>query len=290
MEEINKGKAVNDYYLGLLVGDGYLQDDYYYFSTTSIELANLLESKLVEKKILYRRYTRPQLKEKWEQLEIFHIIDKEFLAWLEYRQIFSHYVADRFKCNSSFVRGYMETKGTFFYYQSRQNNDAWRIAISGRQEDLQYLHAYLLEVHGIKSSAITQRKEREDLNIISKSYRFAIQNRKGVADFIDWINSDYDITAFLKEKILAFHQWNASKPYNMVKRYKNYKSATLAMATKLNIEIKGIRGGGFGKNKPVYRWENNEIVQEFAGWEGAYSWTKEKFKNELGLNPPIVLT
>lgn len=283
-------KALNDYYLGILYGDGYLQKEYYYFSTTRKQLADILEEKLISKNIEYNHYTRDynqEEKDKWEQLEIFEIRDKEFLEWLEMKKIFSDDAEDRMKCNSNFIRGYMETKGTLFYYQYRRT-DAWRISISGSQDDLQYLHHYLLNDRRINCGTVTQRKEREDLNIVSQSYRFSIQNRKGVQEFVDWIDSDFDITGLLKEKIEAFRKWNTSKPFNMVKSYKNYRSATLAMAKELEVDLRGIRGGGGkGNIRPVYLWENDEKIQEFAGWQGAFEWAKGKFL-ELGINPPTI--
>jgi hypothetical protein len=282
-------KALNDYYLGILYGDGYLQENYYYFSTTRKHLADIVEEKLTSKNIKYNRYCRDYTgKEKanWEQLEIIEIRDKEFLEWLQLRKLFSEQAHDRIKCNSNFIRGYIETKATFFYYKQR-NTDAWRISISGTENDIHYLYNYLSQDHGIKCSSITQRKEREDLNIVSQSFRFSIQNRKGVRDLTEWIDADFDITSFLKNKIISFQKWDTKKPFNMVKTYRNYKSATLAMAKELDVELKGIRGGGNVKPKPVYLWKDEKAIQEFEGWQGAFEWAKEKF-DEIGMNPPTI--
>jgi phage-related protein len=282
-------KALNDYYLGILYGDGYKQENYYYFSTTRKDLADMVEGKLASKDIKFNRYQRDYNvndKENWEMLEIIEIRDKDFLNWLELKNIFSENASDRIKLNSNFVRGYTETKGTLFYYKQR-NSDAWRVSFSGTENDIQYLHEYLSKEHGINCSAITQRKDREDLNIISKSYRFSIQNRKGVESFIEWIDADFDVTPSFKDKIISFQNWNTAKPFNMVKTYKNYRTATLAMAKELNVALYGKVGGGYGKVKPVYRWENEEPVETFAGWQGAYEWAVDKF-NELGINPPTI--
>lgn len=282
-------KALNDYYLGILYGDGYLQDGYYFFSTTRTALADVVEEKLKSKSIKYNRYVRDYVKdekENWSDLEIIEIRDKEFLQWLELKKIFSNNPSERFKLNSNFIRGYLETKGTFFYYKQR-NSDMWRVSISGTINDIQYLHNYLSTELGIKCSAITQRKEREELNVISQSFRFSIQNRKGVETFVELIDSDCDITSYMKEKIISFNNWNRSKPFNMIKTYKNPKTATMAMAKELKVIIKGKVGGGYGKFKPVYLWEDEKEVEKFDGWQGAYEWACDKFV-QTGLIPPTI--
>lgn len=283
-------KVLNDYYLGILYGDGHRQENCYFFSSTNKVLADQLEEKLKSKNIHHARFTRNYHNEEqtnWELLEIFEIYDKEFISWLEFRNIFSDHASDRIKCNSNFIRGYLETKGTLFYYTQR-NTDAWRISFSGLEDDLHYLYNYLESEQGINCSAITQRKEREEQNIISNSYRFSIQNRNGIERFLYWINSEVDITPYLKEKIEAFNQWNKSKPFNQkTSVYKNYRRATLYMAKELNIKLNGIRGGGTGI-KPVYLWEDEKQVKEFEGWQGAFEWTKEKYENETGMIPPTV--
>lgn len=282
-------KALNDYFLGILYGDGYMQDDYYFFSTTRKGLADLVEEKLKSKEIKYSRYCRDyygEEKNNWEQLEIIEIQDRAFFDWLELKKMYSTNPVDRLKNNSNFMRGYLETKGTFFYHKQRES-DAWRLSFSGIQADIQYLHALCSNQLGINCSAIIQRKEREELNIVSQSFRFSIQNREGVGKFIDWIDDDYDITGFLKEKIIAFRDWDNSKPFNLMKSYKNAKTATQAMSRQLNIELKGKVGGGYGKAKPVYLWENDEPIQQFEGWQGAYEWAVGKFQ-EMGLIPPTI--
>ena len=286
-----KGKVLNDYFLGVLYGDGYKQEDCYFFSTTNKAIADQLEEKLKSKDIHHTRFQRDYKnkdQDNWESLEIIEIYDKEFIAWLDFRKLLSDNAEERIKCNSNFLRGYLETKGSLFYYKQRQT-DAWRISFSGQKNDLQYLYNYLVEVQGINCSAIMHRKERENQNIISSSYRFSIQNRVGIERFLHWIDSDVDVTPFLKEKIENFKQWNNLKPFNQKTTvYKNFRRATLYMAKELNIELKGFRGGGRSKFKPVYLWENDNKVMEFQGWQGAYEWTKEKYENELGLIPPTV--
>jgi hypothetical protein len=283
-------KILNDYFLGVLYGDGYKQEDCYFFSTTHKYLANQLEEKFISKNIHYARFTREyhnEYQKDWELLEIFEIYDKDFIAWLDSRKMFSDLSSDRIKCNSNFVRGFLETKGTLFYYKQR-GTDAWRISFSGLKSDLQYLYNYLINEQGINCSAITQRKEREEQNIVSNSYRFSIQNRTGIDRFLNWIDSDIDVTPFLKEKIESFKDWNRTKPFNQkTKVYKNYRRATLYMANALKIELSGIRGGG-RKIKPIYLWEEGKQIQEFEGWQGAYEWTKEKYENETGMIPPTV--
>lgn len=288
---------MNNYILGLLYGDGSFtrkdNREWYSFFTTHKELADIVKSFLDDNNISYNSYSRDHVaeyKEKWEILEIVEITDKDFNNYLVDVGFKSEYASERIKWNPDFIRGYLETKGTLFSYMSR-NSLSWRIALSGNEEDLEYLK-YMIESRlDIKTSKLVHRKEREDQGIISKSFRFYIQNREGLVRFIRNIDNN-EKSEYLRDKIDSFFRWDNETPFNMKRKvFKHYKYAVGFMCRELDIEIKGVRGGGGEKGwKPVYLFFDGEIQDEyfFKGWEEAYNWVRDIYKDETGHNYPLV--
>ncbi|QKY68714.1 LAGLIDADG family homing endonuclease [Lentibacillus sp. CBA3610] len=158
---------LNNYLLGILYGDGYIQiinnRETVFFSTTHKEIADKLVSKLTNYGIIHNHYTRNHeansQKENYEILEVIQITDQEFLWKLKESGYDSSAAEVRIKSDSDFLRGYMEAKGTLFKSQSR-GSEFWRISISGNYEDLIYIKK-LFETHlGIKVGEVLQRRER----------------------------------------------------------------------------------------------------------------------------------
>jgi hypothetical protein len=285
---------MNQYILGLLYGDGHFQikegRELFVFATTHKEIAEKIETLLKENEFKYAHYKRDfpseHEKGKWEVLELIEVYDINFHKILKGNGYNSNSVEDRIKWSGDFLRGYLETKGTFFKYEQR-GNEAWRVSFSGKKDDIEFIRDNL-EKMNISCSKVVVRKEREDLGVKSESYRVSIQNRGGIDTFVKFINCG-DMSLLLKERINGFTHFNSTKPFNMKSVFKNYKYAVLFMARKLNLEIKGVRGGGGTKGfKPVYLWEDEEQILCFRGWEGAYGWIKDIFYDETGFNPPLV--
>lgn len=286
---------LSNYILGVLYGDGYLQyDDMYFFSTTHKEIADRVKEWLDYLGIRYISYTRdyqnPEY-ENWELLEIMEIRDIEFIDYLDRQKFFSDNAYDRIKNDVDFIRGYLETKGTFFKYFSREN-EVWRCAFSGSYDDV-YVIKEILKSWGIESNQMIQRNDRRDKGIESESYRFSIQRRNMIALLVDYLygeRDDIEISLYLKEKFDEFLSYHRSTPFNRKREiFKHYRNASLYMARELGLEVKGIRGGGGMKGyKPVYLWENGEPVKEFMGWQGVYEWLVDVYESETGYSAPLV--
>ena len=287
---------LNDYIYGLLYGDGVIQTkhnkEYLFFSTTHKELADMLSNEFSKVGIKYSRYTRsydtPE-KENYEILEIIESNDITLLKYLNENNYRSANITERLIISPDFIRGYLETKGSLFKYFSRRS-EAWRISLSGQKEELRYIESHLSKLLDIKFSKLTQRKEREDIGIISGSYRISIQNRNGIAKFIYWIDNGEQVSKYLKQKIDEFKSFHETTPFNVKRKiFKHYKNAVKFMARTMELEIKGVRGGGGSIGyKPIYLWEANNKTMEFQGWEGAYNWICKEFKNKTGFEPPKV--
>lgn len=288
---------LSEYVLGLLYGDGNFQMkegiETYFFSSTHREIRDRIAREFKENKFRHTINTREHVadyKINYQSLDILDTRDKKLLSYLVECGFKSDNPEDRIHINPDFIRGYLETKGTLFEGFFR-NSTFWRVAFSGNEEDLLYLKSKLSEVLGTPIREVTQRKEREDQGIISKSYRLSIQSRDGVAKLINYIDSE-DVSAYLKLRIEGFKAFHASTPFNMKRKaFKHYKNAVRFMSRELGIEIKGIRGSVAGIKKgykPTFLWENGEKVREFRCWEEAYEWTSNKYLDETGHTPPIV--
>jgi len=287
---------LNDYVLGTLYGDGYLQlignREVLFFSTTHKEIADKIIMELVENGIDYGHFQRTfeadTQKENYELLEVIQIKDQKFLSDLKENGYDSDSVRERIKFSSDFIRGYIETKGTLFQYYGR-GSEFWRLSISGNYEDVAYIKE-LFENHlGVKVGAVLHRKEREAYGILSSSYRFSTQSRGAVAKIIEFIDGN-DMTAYLKKKIKGFDQFHANTPFNAKRKvFKHYRSATLFMAREMDFTIKGIRGSMGTKGfKPVFLWEGDIPVLCFKGWEWAFHWTSAEYEKRMGFNAPSV--
>lgn len=287
---------MNDYILGLLYGDGHflVKEGYelFMFTTTHKEIADKVTTALKNNGFKYsafrREFGKGHTYEGWEILEIIECYDKSFHRLLKDNHFDSDISSKRIKLSGDFLRGYLETSGTFFKSIQR-GNEFWRIALSGKQQDIDYLKEQLEILLNIKMTNVVRRKEREHLGIISESFRVNIQNREGIAKIVEYIQ-DEEVSEYLGQKIIAFNHFHASTPFNMKRKiFKHYKNAVGFMAKELDITIKGIRGGGGVKGfKPVYLWNNDEIVLCFAGWEKAYKWICLEFEKETGMIPPKV--
>lgn len=262
------------------------------FSTTHKELSDKVINYLDENNIKYfnhrRHFPKGHKNENYEILELIEITDEKFREYLLSQGFMSDNANERIKWNRDFIRGIIETKGSLFTYQHR-NSIAWRISISGNEDDVKYIK-YILETElNVSAGDVSRRRERESEGIISESYRLNIQNRAGVREVVNFIKGE-NMSEYLSEMIDKFEKFDAETPYNMKRKvFKHYKNAVSAMTRELNIVIKGKRGGG-GKRgfKPVYLWEGDTEVACFSGWENAYKWTCEMYKEELGRIPPEV--
>ncbi|OJT57358.1 hypothetical protein [Bacillus licheniformis] len=286
----------NDYILGLLYGDGHFQIkdryEWFMFSTTHKELSDKVINYLDENNIKYfnhrRHFPKGHKNENYEILEIIEITDVKFRKFLLSQGFLSDNASERIKWNRDFIRGIIETKGSLFTYQHR-NSIAWRISISGNEDDVKYIK-YMLETElNVSVGDVFRRRERESEGIISESYRLNIQNRACVREVVNFIKGE-NISKYLNEMIEKFEKFDAETPYNMKRKvFKHYKFAVGAMARDLGIVIKGKRGGG-GKRgfKPVYLWEGDKEIACFSGWGNAYKWICKVYEEELGRIPPEV--
>lgn len=268
---------ISDYLLGLMYANGKMQDDMFLVTFHTKELAQLVEEKLQRLNIFF---SKKELKQNEEVTQyIIRIYDIEVLDEIKAKGILSVSSKNRIKCNSQFIRGYFEQKGSLAQY-SEKGSVYWEVRFYGIEEDLEVIQNHLcslFEIHKNQISKAGNEKHR-------KSSRFTITNRKDVATFVDYIELDFNISPTLFEKIQNFKQWHSETPYRVRKVYKNFKSATQYMARELQIHLKGIVGG----NNTVYLYEGEKVVNQFEGWEGAYSWTAQEFKKVTNLNPPIV--
>lgn len=285
------------YDLGVLYGDGSFnykgRKVSYLFSTTHKEIATHLEKKCRKNNISINRYKREHRdeKENWETLEIINIVDKEFLEFLEMINLNHENPMKRIVNHPDFIRGYLETKATFFKYESR-GIKRWRCAVSGVKEDLETILDYLSDI--LSPRSIVRRKEREEIGIISKSFRFSINKTEELSNLIQYIEpkkeNEKEISLYLSDKIKEFKDYKKTENIGMNRVFKHYKYATKAMGKALGIEIKGIRGGtkAGSKAKPIYLWEEGVKRKEFLGWEQAYDEVAEMFKKKTGKTPPVV--
>ncbi|UNY48778.1 hypothetical protein P9294_gp063 [Bacillus phage FADO] len=298
LKSLNKhevGEMLEDnYILGLLYGDGYFQQknryEWFLFSTTHKELSDKVISYLDKNNIKYfnhRRYfPKGHKKENYEILELIEITDEKFREYLLCQGFNSDNASERIKWNRDFIRGIIETKGSLFTYQHR-NSIAWRISISGNEDDVKYIKHMLETELNVSAGNVSRRRDRESKGIISESYRLNIQNRAGVREVVNFIKGE-NISKYLNEMIEKFEKFDLETPYNMKRKvFKHYKFAVGAMARDLGIVIKGKRGGG--RNfKPIYLWEGDTEIACFSGWENAYKWTCKMYEEELGRIPPEV--
>lgn len=282
---------ITPYELGLLYGDGHFSKGkgHYLFTTTHIEVAKRIKSYLNKKKISFSYYTREhnEERERWETLQLIEITDAEFKGWLKEQGFSSEIKEERIRNNHEFIRGYIETKGSLFSYLSR-GVERWRLSISGGKEDLERLLDIFSTFTDVEEVTIKRRKERELLGVISESYRIHFNRRDKIKIILDWIDGD-DKTRYLDDKMKQFHHYYETESFGMNRVYKNYKFATMAMAKKMNVTIKGKRGGGGGKGyKPVYKWVHDEAIDVYRGWEDAYSKVRVEYEKRTGKVPPIV--
>ncbi|SFD42078.1 hypothetical protein SAMN05216238_101261 [Lentibacillus persicus] len=287
---------LNNYLLGILYGDGYIQiinnRETVFFSTTHKEIADKLVSNLSNYGIIHNHYTRnndvDSKKENYEILEVIQITDPRFLQELKECGYASSAVEARIKFDSDFLRGYMESKGTFFKSHSR-GSEFWRISISGNYEDLTYIKKLFETNLGIKVGEVLQRREREAYGVYSNSYRLSTQSRDAVTKIIQLIKGE-EISTYLKEKIKGFDRFHANTPFNAKRRvFKHYRNATLAMARELGLTIKGIRGSTGTKGfRAIFLWEADCPVLCFKGWEGAYKWVSKEYEKSTGYRAPMV--
>ena len=286
----------DNYFLGILYGDGYFQKrynkEYYIFSTTHKEIANKVRGTLEQNKSHYKHYNgefeEGHTKENYGILEIFEIHDENICKYLNKCGFQSPNASERIQIGKDFIRGYLETKGSIIKYHTRKS-EAWRISLSGNREDLEYIKNSLEEKLNINFSKILQRKERIDEGIISTSYRLNLQNRPGVAKLLSYIE-DKETTEYIKEKIKTFKQYHTSTPHNMKRKiFKHYKFAVGFMAKELGLTIKGVRGGiQVNGERPIYLWKDNEVEFTFNGWNGAYEWIQKEYEEKTGYNSPKV--
>jgi hypothetical protein len=261
------------YELGLLYGDGHVKEGgSFYFCNTQKELVDKIENVLMANNIKYSRYTREhdtEQKQEWSPLEI-----------IEFRDVG---VNDYIMNDPDFLRGYFETKATFFTYQNRELW-TWRMSVSGQEGDLQEILKFISPY--VSKKTITRRKERLELGIISESYRISIDKRSELAALISWIKTDdkKQISLSLSEKFTQFLSFHQQEPFGMNRVFKNYKYAVLAMAKVLSMEIRGVRGG----DKHIYLWENDITKQTFLNWKEVYHWIREQYQQQTGKLPPIV--
>ncbi|QST02654.1 hypothetical protein IMZ31_19080 (plasmid) [Pontibacillus sp. ALD_SL1] len=276
----------SDYIRGLLYGDGHLSykegTPILYFSSTHLILAGFVEDALQKHSIPYIAYERET--GDWSPLAIIESRDKEVIRYVDETSLFQG--AD---LNPDFLRGYLETKGTFFSYDE-QGKTRHRIAYSGSCDDMERIHQHLSDDLGVSCSSIIHRKEREEQGIISVSYRFAIQNRDGIYKMVDYLYDKEEISPMLLDTMDEFLAFNENTPsFRMKDVFKNYRNATKFMTRHLGLDIQGKKGGGAAKPKPVFLWENGEVVREFTGgWKEAYVYTSELFAKTYPFDPPRV--
>lgn len=286
---------VDSYIRGLLYGDGYLQEEgLYIFTTTNVEVFSKVREYLDEKKVRYANYTRDYTDDKfnnWELLEIVEIRDVDFINGMDKKGFFSKSRGERILKEGGFLRGYLETKGTVIRYVEK-GNVFWRVSFSGGLGDLEELRDILIRA-GLVLGSIHRRREREDRGVISKSFRLSINNRGSIRGLLDYIYKEGDeVSGYLKGKILEFIDYDMRMPFNNKKKvYKHYKGASLSMARQFGYEIKGVRGGKFSGSgaKPVYRWEGNKKIEEFAGWVGVYEELSKRYEEIYGIEAPKVV-
>jgi hypothetical protein len=275
----------SDYELGLLYGDGGFQEGRYFFSTTHKELADIILFSLHKQKIEHLFYQRDYDDEKNENWGILNIIEIKNLHSVEELSFPATYL---FSKGKDFLRGYIETKGSLFSYQNR-GLENWRLSISGEEEMLKILLSFLQETLSISDKKLKQRKEREKLGIISKSFRIHIDRRMELFSLISYIYNAKEVSYYLKNKMDDFLHYHRRQPFGKNRVFKNVKYATQSMANTLDLTVKGIRGGGGGKGyKPVYLWVNNSPTKEFKGWEDAYVFIKNIYEEYTGMNAPII--
>jgi len=288
--------VLNDYILGLLYGDGSYTvkegREFFLFSTVHKELADRVMKSFNDNHIKYSHHVRSfevgHEKENYGELELVEIYDKKLLSILGEKQFKSEHAEERIKLSNDFLRGFLETKGTLFQSNSR-GSIFWRISFSGNEKDIHFLKESLERMLGIAISSVVQRREREELGIISKSYRINIQNREGVSKLVEYIEGE-EVSTYLKERIEGFKLFDKITPFNMKKKvFKHHKFAVGFMAREMNLDLKGIRGISIkDRQKPVFLFENEEVKLCFRNWEQAYNWIREEYQEKTGKNPPKV--
>lgn len=288
---------LSEYMRGILYGDGtfIMKDGYelFMFSTTHKELVDKVKVYMNNNNYRYNHYKREfeegHEKQNYETLEMIESYDKEFHEILQNKGFQSVNVEDRIQMNSDFLRGYLETKGTFFKSYSR-NSEFWRFAISGSESDINYLKEQIERKLQIKLSQVRQRDERKDKGIVSKSFRVYTQARSNINKLVDYMYSEIDITAHLKHGFDGFIHFHKVTPFNRkVRVFKHYKSAVGYMARELGLELKGIRGvSALRYQKPVFLWNNDEITLCFNNYEKTYFWICEEYENKTGFDAPLV--
>ncbi len=291
-----KDIVIDEYVVGLLYGDGsmHLKDgkEQYFFSTTNAQIASRVRKEFDNLGLKYYKVIRDHNtddKENYEILDIVATTNKHTISVLKSNHVISNDVEKRMRNSGEFLRGYLETKGTLFEHMSK-NNTAWRVSFSGNKDDIYYLKDFLDNRLNVRTSSIHQRREREDLGVISESYRLPIQNRDGVSKIVEYIDGE-DMSAYLKDKVESFKDFHQSTPFNRkAKVFKHYKSATQYMAREMGIIVNGkrndIRPNGW---RLIYLWNEKEInTVIFNGYEVAYKHISELYKKTTGFEPPMV--
>lgn len=286
----------NDYVMGLLYGDGSFtmkeNREFYLFSSVHKELADKIEIALQSNDIRYSRFARVHDADgetsNYETLELVEIYDKRFLDFIVSSGFKSESVEDYFKTTGDFLRGYLETKGTLFQ-SSQRGNLFWRISFSGSEKEIKYLKLFLETTLDISVSNIVQRNERQELGIISASFRISIQNRTGVAKLVEYIDGE-EISVYLKERVEGFKLFDKTTPFNLQKKaFKHYKNAVGFMTREMKLDIRGIRGISIkDRQKPLFLFEDEEIKQCFRNWKSTYYWICEEYESKTGKKPPKV--
>lgn len=280
----------SEYQLGLLYGDGFLENKgTYQFTTTNIHLANNISETLEKNKAHFYHYQRENKEEKenWGTLEIVTIRDKKAINEIKRKGLLSSNAKERIHFNKDFLRGYLETKGGFAQFESR-GIESWRVYFSGNLEDLSEIREYLYRELGVNKKQIVHRKEREELGIKSKSYRLPINRRQDIEKIVLYLISDKEISPYLRSRMEDFLKYKRTELFNIKRIFKHYKYAAKSMAKILNYELKGVRGSSGKGVFPVYKIIDEYPVEMYNGWEEAYEKIRKEFKETTGIEPPKV--
>lgn len=290
-----------NYILGLLAGDGHFQlkdgRDLFCFSTTNEESVQFVREFLNFNNYNFIDYIRNHSEEQKKRygenrrdLHIIEIKDERFLEYLKTKGFDKNNRSKNIQDDPDFIRGYLESKGTFFEgFDGKYRY--FKMAFSGNKEEVERLNDILTK-RGVVASRIAHRKEKVNKGVVSNSYRLPIQNRKSISTMLNWIKGE-PVTKKLKDKFELFEDFEFEKDYRITKSYVRYKQAVKAMSDKLEIEIKGIyrekqvhtENERFNN---VYLWDGSDQIAKFKGWKGAYEWVSDVYKDEFGFDAPEV--
>lgn len=266
-----------DFQQGILIGDGSFQENdgipYFIFATTNRKMCDHVESWYKEKGIRYskteRQYTDPA-KENWEVLEML-----------------VSYQMDAFKFKPSytmdFVQGYLQTKGTFYTYEDSKGSriKRYRLSFSGPIDQLEIIQD-VLSRHGVKAVKLCQRKEREHLGVISRSYRMSFSSRESIATMLSCWDDNQWLLEQTRKTAEEFRAFDKGTPRRIPKStFKNYKYATKFMIKELHLldELYTKRGG----DKQIRFYGS-----VFNSWEELYEKIKPVY-DEVFTHYPIVV-